>query len=84
MRNPIRSETDAFYVACGGAVLIGVSVALGALLDPLVGAALFAGAVVGALVWLETGIVERLRDELEIPVTHLTVDLDPAGRVAVR
>jgi hypothetical protein len=51
VRNPIRSETDAFYVACGGAVLTGVSVALGALLDPLVGAALFAGAIVGALVW---------------------------------
>jgi alkanesulfonate monooxygenase SsuD/methylene tetrahydromethanopterin reductase-like flavin-dependent oxidoreductase (luciferase family) len=51
VRNPIRSETDAFYVACGGAALIGVSVALGALLDPLVGVALLAGAVVGALVW---------------------------------
>jgi alkanesulfonate monooxygenase SsuD/methylene tetrahydromethanopterin reductase-like flavin-dependent oxidoreductase (luciferase family) len=51
VRNPIRSETDAFYVACGGALLIGVSVALGALLDPLVGAALFAGAIIGALVW---------------------------------
>jgi hypothetical protein len=34
--------------------------------------------------WLETGIVERLRDELDIPVTHLVVDLDRAGSVAER
>jgi hypothetical protein len=27
--------------------------------------------------WLETGIVERLREELNIPITHVTVDLDP-------
>src|SRR3954470_16180185 len=26
--------------------------------------------------WLETGLVERLRDELEIPVHHVVVDLD--------
>jgi hypothetical protein len=51
VRNPIRSETDAFYAACGGAGLIGASVALGALTEPLVGAALFAGGVIGALVW---------------------------------
>jgi hypothetical protein len=29
--------------------------------------------------WLETGIVTRLRDELECPVTHLVVDLQPSG-----
>jgi hypothetical protein len=29
--------------------------------------------------WLETGIVARLREELEIPVTHVTVDREPAG-----
>jgi hypothetical protein len=51
VRNPIRSETDAFYVACGGAGLIGASVALGAVTEPLAGAALFAGGVIGALVW---------------------------------
>jgi GABA permease len=28
--------------------------------------------------WLETGIVERLRAELNIPVTHLVVDLEPS------
>jgi hypothetical protein len=26
--------------------------------------------------WLETGLVERLRDELDIPVHHVVVDLD--------
>ncbi len=29
--------------------------------------------------WLETGIVARLREELEIPVTHVTVDREPAA-----
>jgi hypothetical protein len=51
MRNPIRDETDAFHVAYGGAALAGASVALGALVDPLVGAALFAGGLIGAFVW---------------------------------
>jgi GABA permease len=26
--------------------------------------------------WLETGIVQRLREELDIPVTHVVADLD--------
>jgi GABA permease len=51
MRNPVRSEADAFYIAYGGAVLIGASVALGVLVDPLVGLALFAGGLIGAFVW---------------------------------
>ncbi|MEA2198022.1 MAG: hypothetical protein QOJ25_2073, partial [Solirubrobacteraceae bacterium] len=29
--------------------------------------------------WLETGIVQRLRDELDIPVTHVIVDPEPAA-----
>ena len=28
--------------------------------------------------WLETGIVERLREELDIPVTHLVAVGEPA------
>ena len=48
MRNPVRSEADAFHIAYGSAVLIGASVLLGALLTPLVGVALLAGAVAGA------------------------------------
>lgn len=51
MRNPIRDETDAFRLALGVAALIGVSVALGALVDPLVGVALLVGTLAGALVW---------------------------------
>ena len=51
MRNPVRTETDAFHIAIGMAVLIAASLALGSLVDPLVGLALFAGAVIGAFVW---------------------------------
>jgi GABA permease len=51
MRNPVRGEADAFYIAYGGAVLIGASIALGALVDPLVGVALFAGGLIGAFAW---------------------------------
>jgi uncharacterized membrane protein YccC len=51
MRNPIRSEADAFYLAYGGAALVGVSLALGALITPLVGVALFVGGLVGAFFW---------------------------------
>jgi GABA permease len=29
--------------------------------------------------WLETGILERLRDELDVPVTHLVAELEPTG-----
>ncbi len=32
--------------------------------------------------WLETGIVERLREELDVPVMHLVVDLEGAARPA--
>lgn len=34
--------------------------------------------------WLETGIVERLREELDVPVTHVTVDLESSSVEAVR
>jgi len=34
--------------------------------------------------WLETGIVDRLRDELEIPVTHVVVQSDRVSRPAAR
>ena len=51
MRNPVRSETDAFHIAAGSAVVLGVSVALGALLTPWVGIALCVGALAGAFIW---------------------------------
>jgi GABA permease len=51
MRNPVRSETDAFYISIGCAVLVAASVALGALVDPLLGIALLAVALAGAFAW---------------------------------
>jgi GABA permease len=51
VRNPVRSESDAFYIAVGSAAVLGVSVALGALVTPLVGVALFVGALAGAFIW---------------------------------
>ena len=51
MRNPIRSESDAFYIAVGSSALIACALILGVIVDPLVGLALLVGAVIGALVW---------------------------------
>ena len=51
MRNPVRSETDAYHIAVGSAVVLGAAAALGALTAPLVGVALCVGAVAGVLVW---------------------------------
>jgi hypothetical protein len=51
MRNPVRSEADAFHIAVGCAALIAASLVLGSLLSVLVGLALFLGAVVGAVLW---------------------------------
>ena len=51
MRNPIRSEGDAFLLALAGTALIAASVAVGAILAPLAGGALFACALIAALVW---------------------------------
>jgi hypothetical protein len=51
MRNPVRSETDAFHIAVGCAVVLGVAAAVGALVAPLVGVALCVGAVAGAFIW---------------------------------
>jgi len=31
--------------------------------------------------WLETGIVDRLRDELDVPVTHVVVQADRASQL---
>jgi GABA permease len=51
VRNPVRSEADAFHIVAGSTVVLAAAVALGALLSPLVGVALLVGAVAGALVW---------------------------------
>jgi GABA permease len=51
MRNPVRTEADAFHIVVGSAAVLVAAVVLGALLSPLVGVALLCGAVVGALIW---------------------------------
>jgi hypothetical protein len=51
VRLPVKSETDAFLIAYGSAVLIGASFALGALVSPVAGVALLAGGVLGAVGW---------------------------------
>jgi hypothetical protein len=51
MRNPIRSETDAFYITLASTVLICAALALGAVTDPLAGVAVLLSALIGALVW---------------------------------
>jgi GABA permease len=51
MRNPVRNETDAFYLAIGGAGLALASVTVAAAVDPVAGGALLAGGLFGALFW---------------------------------
>jgi hypothetical protein len=51
MRNPVRSEADAFHIVVGCAAVIAASVLVGALLSTVAGIALFVGAVAGALFW---------------------------------
>src|SRR5688500_18464412 len=51
MRNPIRNETDAFHLAVGGAGLTAASLSVGATIEPVAGAALFVGGLIGAFVW---------------------------------
>jgi hypothetical protein len=51
VRNPVRSETDAFHIACGSGAVMVASVALGALVTPIAGVTLLAGAVAGAFIW---------------------------------
>jgi hypothetical protein len=62
VRNPVRSEADAFHIVFGSAAVIAASVIAGALTVPLVGVALFVGAVAGALFWeLRTQDPDRRR-----------------------
>jgi hypothetical protein len=51
MRFPVKSETDAFRIAYGWAFLTAVSLALGALIAPVVGVALFVGGVLGVIAY---------------------------------
>ncbi len=51
MRNPVRSEADAFHIVLASGAVIAVSVLLGAFVSPIAGIALVVGAVAGALIW---------------------------------
>jgi hypothetical protein len=51
VRLPVKSETDAFRIAWGTALLIALCVALGAAVSPAAGIALFAGVCLGTLAW---------------------------------
>jgi len=51
VRNPVRSEADAFHIVFGTAAVVAAAVLVGALTVPLAGVALFVGAVAGALFW---------------------------------
>jgi hypothetical protein len=84
MRNPIRSETDAFYIAVGSGALIAAALLLGALVDPLVGLALLVGAVIGALVWeVGTKDPERRRPLREAASQARRAESVPEARVLV-
>jgi hypothetical protein len=84
MRNPVRSESDAFYIAVGGAAIIAAALALGSLLDPLVGVALVVGAGIGALTWeLSTKDPDRRRPFREAASAAPARDGRTARRVLV-
>jgi hypothetical protein len=51
MRNPIRSEADAFHIAVGCTVVVVAAVVLGALVAPLLGVALLLAAVAAGAFW---------------------------------
>ena len=84
MRNPIRSESDAFYLALGGAGLTGASIALGALVDPIAGGALFTGGLIGAFVWeLATQDPDRRQPLREAAAAGRLAATSPRRRVLV-
>jgi hypothetical protein len=51
VRVPVKSETDAFRIAYGSALLIGLCVVFGAILSPVAGIVLFVGFCLGAVGW---------------------------------
>jgi len=51
MRNPVRTEADAFHIVVGSAAIVVAAGVLGALTSPFAGVALIVGAAAGALVW---------------------------------
>jgi hypothetical protein len=51
MRNPVRSEADAFHIAVGSTALVVGAVVLGAFVAPLLGVALLLAGVAAAVFW---------------------------------
>jgi GABA permease len=51
MRNPVRSEADAFHIAVGCTAVVIAALVLGALVTPLLGIALLLAAVAGGVFW---------------------------------
>jgi hypothetical protein len=51
MRNPVRSEADAFHIVVGSAAIVVAAAVIGALTSPFAGVALIIGAAAGAFVW---------------------------------
>jgi GABA permease len=71
MRNPVRSETDAFRLAWGGAALAAAAIALGVLVTPLAGVAVLVLALAAALVWeFRSTDPERRRPLAEAAASH--------------
>ena len=84
MRNPIRDETDAFYLAVGGAGLTAASVALGAFVNPIAGGALFVGALTGGLIWeFSSQDPDRRRSLREAAAEGRRTAPSPGSRVLV-
>jgi hypothetical protein len=51
MRIPVKSETDAFRLVFGTALVLGAAIVVGVIAGPWYGVVLVGGALVGALVW---------------------------------
>jgi hypothetical protein len=51
MRNPVRSDADAFHIVVGSAAIVVAAVVIGALTTPFAGVALIVGGAAGASIW---------------------------------
>ncbi len=84
MRNPVRSETDAFYIAFGAALVIAASVALAVLVATAAGVVLFVVAVAGVLFWaFNTKDPERRRPLREAALAGQGGGSPDAGRLVL-
>jgi len=75
MRNPVRSEAEAFRLAIGGAFAVGVALLIGWLSEPLIGACVFALALAGALI----AYVLAVNPDREEPLRRASREEHPHG-----